>query len=225
MNKNYINTVSSKEIVNIIIRGIISVVLSVFLFLLFYCFVPVSWYSTDLDAALNINYETLNQEKVEYVFTLSGMRIKINDKIIIPRLGFSGKYNSVKIISMQDKYYVIYPVSWKKSSLYGIENKMQNTSFVNRVKSSKNITISDIKSTYQNIPIEEVIFYKTYSGINRLIYNDLNTFKIVAFSYRSEVTQPELYWNKQDGYYYLICPENAESLFQYNELYSYTDMV
>ena len=58
-----------------------------------------------------------------------------------------------------------------------------------------------------------------------MIYNDLDTFKIVTYSYRNEVDKEELYWNKDDGYYYLISPGNAESLFVYSNDYSSIDIV
>lgn len=225
MRYNYIDSLDSREIKNIFLKGMFSVIVVVLLFVLFYCLIPIGWYSTDLDAKFDITYENINNDNVEYIYSLSGLRLSVNNELIQPKLGFSGKYNSVRTIKIDNKYFVIYPVSWKEYSLSKLEDEMQNLGLNRQIKSNKSISIVEIRNSYQRIPLEEVEFYKTYMGINRLIYNNVDTFKIVTFSYRNEVIENELYWNNLDGYYYLICPGNAEVFFQYNDEYSHVDIV
>ena len=195
--------------------GIISVLLVVVLYSINYYFVPVELFIKDFDKNINVASVTIT-DTVTYQFSLSGLKVQINNKWYPVNLEYSGKTNIVEVKAHSSgKYTMVIPLSWKENSLYGIYKKMKTP--VNKVVSSSSITIDTIKNEYQKINIEDITFYNK-DGIKRLVYNNFDTFKIVTFSYNESVTEPEIYWNPKDAYYYILSPYNVENLFQQNSI-------
>ena len=202
-----------KQINKIYWCGILSIVIVLLIYAINYYFIPVSLWCKDIDANINISTEIVNED-VDYIFTLSGIKIKINNEIKRPVLGYSGRISVVSTVTDGKNYYVLLPISWKGQSLNAVHNKMLEP--IRRNVTSKVINVDIIRSEYQPVDISNVEFYKM-NGIKRLIHENLDTFKRVIFSYSDKVTENELYWNKVDSYYYLISPENGDILFEKTE--------
>lgn len=202
---------AKKENFQLWIRGFICVFIFIILLILKFNYLPISYKCIDLDKNIGFQYERV-QEDYSYIFSLNGIKLDVEGDIVKPILAYSGK-NSIPYIAINsNKYYFILPLSLKDLSEKQILEYLNNkTSTIKNAQTSV-VSIDKIRNEYQKINIEEVTFYRL-NGINRIIYNDLDSFKIVAYSFRQEVTETELYWNKFDSYYYIISPENAEDLF------------
>lgn len=204
---------NEKQIIKIWFCGVISVIIVLFIYNINYFFLPASLWGKDADSNINLRTEIV-EDKIDYIFTLNGIRIKVNKTIIKPELGYTGKSSFVNVATDGNRYYLLLPISWKNLSYHGIYKKILQP--VKRNVSSTVISINEIREQYQKIDINTIKFYKM-DGIKRLIHENLDTFKIVIFSYSEEVEENELYWNKKDSYYYLISPEDGAILFEKTE--------
>ena len=201
-----------KENLKLWFKGLFCVFICIILLVFKFYYIPIGYFCMDLDENIAIKYEQL-QEDYTYIFSLNGIKINIKDnQIIKPRLAYSGKTSNPYIALNNDKYYLVFPLSFKKMSENQILEYLKNKpSFLQNVQTNV-VSIKDIRNNYQKINMDEVVFYKL-NGINRIVYNNLDSFKIVSYSYRKEVSETELYWNKFDSYYYIISPTNVEDLF------------
>lgn len=193
-------------------RFLISMIIVISIMLLNYLFMPVSIISVNFDKTNIDNY--LVEDKQSFIFTLNGVKIK-EKPLTNCTIYYSEKTNKISTVTINNKKNIIIPSFYKNLSLYNLQKKLLEEITTGNIHKKTDINIDYIRQHFQKINFDEVMFYEM-DGMKRIKYKDIDTFKMVVYSYKEEVSEIEIYWNKDEAYFYIITPRSFNEVYAEN---------